>query len=548
MSSRFDPQSFHADLEKAMDVHHPSPVPPTLPTPECLARASASMGPSDTRLAGLGTEQTLTHLLQDIVPALSGQTGPRYYGFVTGGVHPAAAAADAIVTAVDQNVQVHLPDATIATELEAVALDMLADLLDLTDATELHGGRRLFAGRTFTTGATASNVLGLACGRESVIAQRLPQGSASVGELGLLDACTQAGVKRVQILTSAGHSSLSKAASIVGIGRANVKEMPTERERPWLLDIKGVEAELKAGRENGVASIIAISLGEVNTGRYAVEGREMMELLSELAKTYKSWLHVDGGTFRTLIGVISAHLYQHLVYLRTYCRRTPISKLFGPGFWAWANMSIASPWMDTKFSTSWVSSHYYHLVWSWLTWHEPYDCGMFFTRSLDLQTQVFQNPNAAYLASSASATVPSPLNLGIENSRRFRALPAYAMMKAEGRAGISAMLVRMVQLARGIAAFVRDSKYYELLPDETAGVEETFMIVLFRAKNELLNDELVARINGTRDMYVSGTSWEGRKAVRVAVSNFAVDVARDLAVVTEVLTAVAEGRPYSRAS
>lgn len=173
---------------------------------------------------------------------------------------------------------------------------------------------------------------------------------------------------------------------------------------------------------------------------------------------------------------------------------------------------------------------------------------MFFTRSLDLQTQVFQNPNAAYLASSASATVPSPLNLGIENSRRFRALPAYAMMKAEGRAGISAMLVRMVQLARGIAAFVRDSKYYELLPDETAGVEETFMIVLFRAKNELLNDELVARINGTRDMYVSGTSWEGRKAVRVAVSNFAVDVARDLAVVTEVLTAVAEGRPYSRAS
>lgn len=173
---------------------------------------------------------------------------------------------------------------------------------------------------------------------------------------------------------------------------------------------------------------------------------------------------------------------------------------------------------------------------------------MFFTRSLDFQTQVFHNPNAAYLASSANVTVPSPLNLGIENSRRFRALPAYAMMKAEGRAGISASVVRMVRLARDIAAFVRDSEHYELLPDETAGIEETFMIVLFRAKDELLNDELVARINGTRDMYVSGTSWNGRKAVRVAVSNFAVDVARDLAVVTEVLTAVAESRPYNRAS
>lgn len=172
---------------------------------------------------------------------------------------------------------------------------------------------------------------------------------------------------------------------------------------------------------------------------------------------------------------------------------------------------------------------------------------MFFTRSLDLQTQVFQNPNAAYLSSSANAAVPSPLNLGIENSRRFRALPAYAMMKAEGREGVAGMVARMVSLARGIAAFMRDSEYYEWLPDEGADIEETFMIVLFRAKDETLNSELVARINETRDMYVSGTSWKGRKAVRVAVSNCGVDVARDLAVVTEILTSVAEGRPYTRA-
>ena len=173
---------------------------------------------------------------------------------------------------------------------------------------------------------------------------------------------------------------------------------------------------------------------------------------------------------------------------------------------------------------------------------------MFFTRSLDLQTQVFRNPNAAYLSSSASATVPSPLNLGIENSRRFRALPAYAMLRAEGREGIANMMVRIVSLARGIASFVRDSEYYDWLPEEGADIEETFMIVLFRAKDEQLNERLVAAINETRDMYVSGTSWKGRKAVRVAVSNCGVDVARDLAVVTAILSSVAEGRPYTRSA
>jgi hypothetical protein len=38
------------------------------------------------------------------------------------------------------------------------------------------------------------------------------------------------------------------------------------------------------------------------------------------------------------------------------------------------------------------------------------------------------------------------------------------------------------------------------------------------AKEEELNQVLVKKINGTRKMYVSGTKWEGRSAVRVAVS------------------------------
>ena len=103
-----------------------------------------------------------------------------------------------------------------------------------------------------------------------------------------------------------------------------------------------------------------------------------------------------------------------------------------------------------------------------------------------------------------------------------------------------AMLSRMVYLARAIAAFVRDSPDYELLPRADVPLEDVHVIVLFAAKNASLNEVLVDRINETRQMYVSGTKWKGNKAVRLAVGSWRVDVERDFAVVKEVLTSVAK--------
>lgn len=180
---------------------------------------------------------------------------------------------------------------------------------------------------------------------------------------------------------------------------------------------------------------------------------------------------------------------------------------------------------------------------SGLTTSKPYDNGIFLCRDASVLTQVCSNPNAAYLASPGDPNeILSPLNIGLENSRRFRALPVYAVLLSEGREGIAAMLSRMVLLAREISAFVRDSEHYEWLPSEDASLESTFIVVLFRAKDAALNEVLVDRINATGKMFVSGTKWDGRKAVRIAVGNWRVEVERDAAVVREVLTTVAEGR------
>jgi glutamate/tyrosine decarboxylase-like PLP-dependent enzyme len=261
---------------------------PTLPGHDKLSRARASLPDATGKsyLSGIGKEATFNHLMDDIVPALNGENrSGRYWGFVTGSTLPIAEVADNIVSAYDQNVQVHLPNQTISTEVEDAALKMLLCLLNL-------GKPEQWEGRTFTTGATASNILGLACGREAVIRSRLPQGSESVGEIGLLRACTRARIEEIQVLTSMGHSSLSKAASVVGLGRTSVKLLPSSDVEPWRLDLDAVERELQ--RKN-VASIIAISAGEVNTGRFAITGVEDMERLRSMADRYKAWIHVDGG-------------------------------------------------------------------------------------------------------------------------------------------------------------------------------------------------------------------------------------------------------------
>ena len=171
---------------------------------------------------GIGADSAAKYIRKELGPGFNRQSeSPHYYGFVTGGKTPAAVVADHLVTDLDQTVQVHLPNDTIATDVEDRALHMLCELLEFDPNDWQH--------RTFTTGATASNLAGLACGREFVIreAGAANGNDISVGEHGIYEAMRLANIDTIQILTTVPHSSLRKAASIVGIGRASVKDVGT---------------------------------------------------------------------------------------------------------------------------------------------------------------------------------------------------------------------------------------------------------------------------------------------------------------------------------
>ncbi|KAJ6568454.1 pyridoxal-dependent decarboxylase-like protein [Mycena sp. CBHHK59/15] len=442
---------------------------------------------------GLGFENIKRHLLDDIAPGFTGAPrSPHYYGFTTGGVTDAALFADWIVSTYDQNVQVHLPNETIATRLEDTTLRLLQQLLSFSDTD--------FPGRIFTTGATAANILGIALGREFVVAEaarrRNPPSNASVAELGVVDACFQAGVKRIQILATLPHSSVYKAASSIGIGRDSVAILSLSDDEPWRFDMEALEQHLR----NGAASIIAVSAGEVSAGRFATNGEELARIRS-LADQYGAWIHIDGA-----FGLQAAVLPHTEDY------------------------SALNDGVSALHLADSITGDAHKLL------NVPYDCGFFFTRHLQLQQTVLQNPGSPYL-STTNMSVPSPLNLGLENSRRFRALPVYASLTAYGRIWHCDLLERQIALARRIASYILASSAYELLPN--GDLHSIYMVVLFRARLESLNVKLVSLLNASKRSYISGLMWKGRQAARIAIGTWRVDVDRDSRFMIDALEEVA---------
>lgn len=112
------------------------------------------------------------------------------------------------------------------------------------------------------------------------------------------------------------------------------------------------------------------------------------------------------------------------------------------------------------------------------------------------------------------------------------------MLHAHGREGLALLFATQVRLARAVASMIKELEAYELLPTNEVG--EVGTIVLFRLRNQEHNEGLVGRINGQNRIYASGTSWEGRGAVRIAVSGWEIDVEKDTNAIREVLEKAAE--------
>ncbi|MEU9116801.1 pyridoxal-dependent decarboxylase [Streptomyces sp. NPDC048483] len=238
---------------------------------------------------GVGLAAALREFAGRWEPGLSASAGPRYLGFVTGGVTPAALAGDWLTATVDQNAMSSL-DAT-GQHLERETVGWLRELFGLSDR---HGG-------ALVSGATLSNTVGLAIAREW-LGERLGVSPAEAGV---------AALGTVRVLSGSPHSSVAKGLSLLGLGRAALRTVATLPGRE-AVDPAALEAAL---READGPCIVVANAGTVNTVDF-----DDLRALAALRDRYDFWLHTDAafGAFAAL-SADHAHLVDGLDLADSVC-------------------------------------------------------------------------------------------------------------------------------------------------------------------------------------------------------------------------------------
>lgn len=426
--------------------------------------------PRGLRGVGEGAASTLRLFQQTVLPGLAASAGPRYLGFVTGGATPAAVVGDWLATALDQNAMSQL-DGSTALALEAETLEMLRVLLGLPSE---------FSG-VFVSGATMSNFVGLALAREWAGRRR----GVRVGDEGIDPSTAPV------VFAGSAHSSISKALSMLGLGRSSLRPVPLlpSREAMDTARLAGLLAD------QSHPCVVVASAGTVNTGDF-----DDIDEIAELRASHDFWLHIDAafGAFASV---------------------SP------------ATAQLLAGWRQAD--SICVDLH------KWL--NVPYDSAVCFTRRRDLQLDVFAN-NADYL--SQPGHDPEPIHLAPENSHRWRALPAWFSLTAYGADGQREIVERNCRLARELGARIEKSSDYELLAPVRLN------IVCFSpaggsaggaANGGASVAEVAAIVNAIGDggrTFVTPTALFGRPAIRAAFSNWRTTEA-DLDVVWSALSAAA---------
>jgi glutamate/tyrosine decarboxylase-like PLP-dependent enzyme len=218
---------------------------------------------ADLPAEGIGANKTLDYFENNFAGLLANSTGPRYFGFVTGGSTPASVAGDWLVSAYDQNACGS--NDSIAPQIERQTIHFFKELFQL-DA-EYFG--------SFVTGATLANFTGLALARQWVGEQR----GIDFSNDGLIG-------EPVRVISSTPHSSIIKSLSMLGIGRKSLIKVDTLNDRE-AVDVVLLEKTLKENRE---AAIVVANAGTVNTVDF-----DDLEAIGKLKSKYNFWLHVDAA-------------------------------------------------------------------------------------------------------------------------------------------------------------------------------------------------------------------------------------------------------------
>jgi glutamate/tyrosine decarboxylase-like PLP-dependent enzyme len=328
----------------------------------------------------------------------------------------------------------------------------------------------------FVTGVQMANFTALAAARHEV----LRRAGWDVEESGLV------GAPPVRMLAGQGrHDTVDRAARYLGLGRAAI--VPVEADDQGRMRPDALRQAL--GDADGPV-IVCAQAGNVNSGAVDPVGA-----ICEIAHQAGAWVHVDGAF----------------------------------GLWAAASPRLRHLVAGAELADSWATDAH-----KWL--NVPYDSGLVFCAHPQAH-QAAMGVRASYLI-HATGGERDEVDYTPEFSRRARAFPVYAAIRALGRSGVAELVERCCALASRFAERLAAADGVEVLNE----VVLNQVLVRF-ADSDTHTRTVIDRVQQDRTCWMSGTTWRGRAAMRISVSNWSTDEADVDRSVAAILRCAAERQP-----
>ena len=415
-----------------------------------------------------GIADTALNDLHAVVEHTRAQNG-RFFGYVLGSGEPVAALGDLLASVLTQNVTAWR-SAPAAVSIERVVIGWLAEAI----------GCAGFSG-SLTGGGSSANLMGLAMAREAKV-------PANTGGLYSSAPCVIYASEQV-------HMSIPKALALLGIGRENLRLLPTGsdfRLLPAALNT-AIQNDKAAGR---IPIAVVASAGTVNTGAI-----DPIEEIASIARQHDLWLHVDGA------------------------------------YGALAALAVPERFVGLALADS-ISLDPH----KWL--YQPLDCGCLLYKDAGVARTTF-----AYTGEYARTLSEDPIEgfaffeESIELSRRFRALKLWLSLRYHGLARFRQAIQLNLDHAQRLAGAVRDCADLELAaPVELSAVCFRHRVAENAGEDERnrFNTTLLKRIQQHGRIYLSNAVIRGKFCLRACIVNHRTTDADVDAVVPEVLEAAHE--------
>jgi glutamate/tyrosine decarboxylase-like PLP-dependent enzyme len=270
------------------------------------------------------------------------------------------------------------------------------------------------------------------------------------------------------------HGTVARSLRLLGLGTSCVREVAADVA--GRMSLASLHEEL--AHDSGPTIVIA-QLGEVNTGAC-----DDLNAIADASREAGAWLHVDGAF----------------------------------GLWAAASPALRHLTAGVERADSWATDAHKYL-------NVPYDNGIAFCAHPEAQRAAL-GIRSAYLMHADTDAARDPLDWTPEHSRRARGITVYAALRALGRRGVAELVDRTCAHARALAEGLAALPGCELLNDVVLNQ------VLVRFEDDERTDGVIAAIQAGGEAWVGGTVWDGRRAIRLSVSNWRTDeedVARTVA-------------------